>query len=104
MTIQFNTDHNIEGNERLEAFLDEKVTTALNRFSEQITRVEIHLSDDNAGKADLKTIKCLLEARLEGLDPIVVTEHETTIEKSVNGAIDKLKAVLTTTLGRLANH
>lgn len=104
MTIQFNTDHNIEGNERLAAFLEEKTTTALSRFNEQITRVEIHLSDDNAGKNGVKNIKCLLEARLEGLEPIAVTEHETTIEKSVNGAIDKMKAVLDTTLGRLGNH
>lgn len=104
MTIQFNTDHNIEGNERLSAFLEEKITSGLSRFNDQITRIEVHLSDDNADKTNVKTIKCVLEARLEGLEPIAVTKHESTIEKSVTGAIDKMKAALDTKLGRLANH
>jgi hypothetical protein len=50
MVIQINTDRNIEGNSRLEGYVKETLHSKLERFSDKITRIEVHLSDQNGNK------------------------------------------------------
>ena len=50
MTIQFNTDNNVTGSEELTAPLTDLISNKLDRFSDRITRVEVHLSDENGSK------------------------------------------------------
>ncbi|HLF47021.1 MAG TPA: HPF/RaiA family ribosome-associated protein [Chitinophagaceae bacterium] len=104
MTIQFNTDKNIKGNEAFTTPLIAFITEDLSRFSDQITRVEVHLSDEDGSKDGQKDKRCLLEARLAGMNPIAVTNIADTDEQAVEGAVDKLKTSLETILGRLKNH
>lgn len=104
MQIQINTDNNVEGNARMSAYFSEVLEQSLSRFDDQITRLEVHLSDDNAHKEGGDDKRCLLEARLKGLKPVVVTHQAETIEIAVNGAADKLKNALENTIGRLRNH
>jgi ribosome-associated translation inhibitor RaiA len=104
MTIQLNTDNNLSVHEAFGTKLDNLLSAALSRFSEHITRLEVHLSDENGSKNGIHDKKCLLEARLEGRQPIAVTALASTYELAVNSAIDKLKASLDTILGRLRNH
>ena len=104
MTIQFNTDKNIKGNEAFTTPLIAFITEDLSRFSDQITRVEVHLSDEDGNKDGQKDKRCLLEARLAGMNPIAVTNIADTDEQAVEGAVDKLKTSLETILGRLKNH
>ena len=104
MIIQFNTDNNIDGNERLSGYLETQLSEGLSRFDSHITRIEVHLSDENANKEGKNDKRCLLEARLEGMQPIAVTNHDNTIEQAVNGALDKLKAALDSAIGKLRQH
>ncbi|MBT9598213.1 MAG: HPF/RaiA family ribosome-associated protein [Vitreoscilla sp.] len=104
MKIQLNTDVHIEGTEALAAQVSATVEQALERFQEHITRVEVHLSDENGGKSGPHDQRCMLEARLEGRQPVAVTEHAATLEQAVQGAAQKLARLLDTTLGRLHDH
>jgi len=104
MIIQFNTDKNIEGNERLEAYVNTSITEELARFKNHITRIEVHLSDENGGKTGPKDKRCMLEARLENRQPMAVTSHADTIEKAVNEALGKLKAAMATLDSKLKDH
>lgn len=104
MTIQFNTDNNITGSEELRAPLTAIISEALSRFSDQITRLEVHLTDENSHKSGQNDKRCMLEARLEGMKPIAVTNNAGTHEQAVKGAVDKLKTSLDTVLGRLRNY
>lgn len=105
MKVQINTDSNIEGHDELFQQVEAVVRGALDRFSEQITRVEVHLSDENSDKKIGTTDKrCLLEARLAGLLPIAVSHQAATLEQAVDGAAEKLKRSLDSTLGRLGNR
>ena len=104
MTIQFNTDKNITGSEELRAPLIELISMELDRFSEHITRLEVHLSDENGYKDGPNDIRCMLEARLEGRQPIAVTNNANTHEQAVEGALEKLTTSLNTIVGRLRNH
>lgn len=104
MQIQFNTDNNVDGSAELIAFLSNILAEGLHRFKDQITRLEVHLSDEDGNKEGQDDKRCLLEARLEGMNPVAVTNLANTDEKAVKGASDKLKALLTTTLGKARNY
>ncbi|MEO8772200.1 MAG: HPF/RaiA family ribosome-associated protein [Ferruginibacter sp.] len=101
MTIQLNTDNNLSVHEAFGNKLKDLLFEELSRYSENITRLEAHLSDENGSKEGLNDKKCLLEARLEGRQPVAVTGLADTYELAVNSAIDKLKASLNTILGRI---
>ncbi len=102
MQIQMNTDHNIEGNEALVTYVNSVVEDALSQTSDRITRVEVHLSDENSDKKHGKDdMRCVMEARLEGLQPVAVTHHAETLHQTVDGAADKLYRLIDSTLGRL---
>lgn len=101
MKIQFNTDKNIQGTESLEAFVSENINKRLNRFADKITRVEVHLSDQNAHKTGADDIQCKLETRIEGLQPILATGKSNSKEKALFDAIDKMEAALNTVVGKM---
>ncbi len=104
MTIQLNADNNLSIHEAFRNKLKDLLSDELSRFEEQITRLEVHLSDENGSKKGLNDKRCMLEARLGGRKPIAVIELADTHENAVHGAIDKLKTSLDTILGRLQNH
>ena len=104
MKIQLNTDVHIEGTEALAAKVSATIKQALAHFSEHVTRVEVHLSDENGGKSGPQDQRCMLEARLEGRQPVAVTEQAATLDQAVNGAAQKLARLLDKTLGRLNEH
>lgn len=104
MKIQLNTDVHIDGTEALAAQVSATVEQALERFSEHVTRVEVHLSDENAGKSGQQDHRCMLEARLEGRQPVAVTHHAATLAQAVQGATQKLAHLLDSSLGRLHAH
>lgn len=101
MFIQVNTDSNIEGTSEMKQQIKTLVGNSLDRFSDQITRVEIHLSDENSDKKfGTNDMRCLLEASLAGLPPLVVNDQAETLDQAVDGAVDKLVRSIETTLGK----
>lgn len=104
MQIQLNTDKNVNGNEELIASSTSLISEELSRFSQQITRVEVHLSDEDGNKDGLNDKRCMMEARLAGMKPIAVTDHANNYEQAIIGAIDKLKTSLEKITGRLKDY
>ncbi|MDD2853423.1 MAG: HPF/RaiA family ribosome-associated protein [Desulfuromonadaceae bacterium] len=105
MQIHINTDRNIDGRDALTAHVSSEIEQALSRFSEHITRVEVHLSDENSDKKGGKDgMKCVMEARLEGRQPLAATHQATTLEQAFSGAADKLTRLIESTLGRTGNQ
>lgn len=105
MQVQINTDANIEGTASLDEQVEAAVRTGLDRFSEQITRVEVHLSDENSdAKSGSHDKRCLLEVRLSGHQPIAVHDQAEGLEQAVDGAVDKMKSALASALGRQERH
>ena len=100
MHIQFNTDHNIPAHEVLAAHVRSIVEDALSRFSEHITRVEVHLSDENGDKGGPDDKRCMMEVRLEGRQPVAVTHQAASGEQAIDGAADKLTRLVEHTLAR----
>lgn len=99
MQVQVNTDKNIQGEDLAER-VRTMVSDALDRFSDRVTRVEVHLSDENSHKAGDDDKRCLLEARPAGLQPIAVSHQADTLPQAIDGALDKLKRALESALGK----
>lgn len=101
MQIQINTDHHIDGNEALSAHVEAVVESAMRHLKEQLTRVEVHLEDENGGKAGIDDKRCMMEARLRSHQPVAVSHHAGSVHEAVDGAARKLRVSLEAVLGRL---
>jgi ribosome-associated translation inhibitor RaiA len=101
MKIQINSDNNITGGKALAQQAEATVTSALGHLAEHITRVEVHLSDENGEKTGGRDKRCMMEARLEGHQPIAVTDEADSLDGAIAGAADKLKSSVDNTLSRL---
>lgn len=104
MLIQVNTDNHIKGREALVAQVESTVESNLRHFQNHITRVEVHLTDENSQKGGAKDKRCMMEARIEGRQPLAVSHEAESLTQAVDGAAKKLKASLATALGRLNGH
>ena len=106
MQVQVHTDRHIQSDERLAEFIRDTLHTKLSRFTDHLTRIEVHLGDENGQqKRDSADKRCLLEARFEGLDPVAVTEHAANVSQAITGAADKMQRKLATVTGKLrAKH
>jgi len=104
MQIQINTDRNIEGHEGLRTHISEVVETALGRFSNQITRIEVHLRDENSDKGGSHDKRCLMEARLESRPPVAVSDRASTVGEAVHGAAEKMNRLIESSLGRVRDR
>jgi len=101
MQIKINTDKNIHGDERLKEAARAMVEQGLGHVSARLTRVEVHLQDENAQKGGSDDIRCMIEGRPEGMAPQAVTHHDANIEAAVRGATKKLRALLESEFGKL---
>ena len=101
MKIQINTDNHITDHEALAQQAEATVASALGHLTEHITRVEVHLSDENGKKTGGRDKRCMMEARLEGHQPIAVTDESDSLDEAIAGAADKLKHSLDHALSRL---
>ena len=104
MIIQLNTDKNIQGTENLESYVSERIKKSLKHYTDHVTRVEIHLSDQNADKGGADDIMCKIEARIQGKQPVTVNKKADNKEKALAEAIDSLKAALGTVIGKMKDH
>lgn len=104
MQIQVNTDRTVEGHEALIHWVESEVNHGLGRFSDHVTRIEVHLSDENSDKSGSDDKRCLMEARLSSHQPVAVSHHAGSIDTAFRGATEKLKRSLESILGRLKDH
>lgn len=94
MTIHIFTDHNIEGNERRNNYFEESIHQSLGRFDEYLTRIDVHVKDANGHKEGVADKICTIEARIKGKNPVSASHEADTIQKSVQGATEKIKTIL----------
>jgi ribosome-associated translation inhibitor RaiA len=107
MQIQINTDHNVKGSHEFTTDTDkfeEIVMDALDHFKKHITRVEVHFSDVDGGKGGFLDKRCLIEARVSGIKPVVATHQADSLMLALDGATEKLRNSLGHTFGKIKHH
>ncbi|MDP3083640.1 MAG: HPF/RaiA family ribosome-associated protein [Rubrivivax sp.] len=101
MQIQLNTDKHVQGDDALAEWTERELKDKLARFRDQITRVEVHLSDVNGARVGDADKRCKLEARLAGRQPVTVSHDAGKVADALQGAAAKLVRALDTALGRV---
>lgn len=105
MQIQVHTDHNIDGHEKLAAWVTGVFEQSLGAAQDRISRVEVHLTDANGAKNNgTDDMRCAVEARIEGRGPVVVTGEAGTIHDAVLAASNKLARAIDHTLERITDR
>ncbi|GEP40289.1 hypothetical protein NPS01_39520 [Nocardioides psychrotolerans] len=103
MEIQINTDRHVAVDDQLRDRIQTEVDSMLEHFEHSVTRVEVHFRDESAGRTVGDHIRCLLEARPSGQEPLTVEAGAGTATEALVGAVDKLDARLQHTFDRLAD-
>lgn len=88
----------------LNAHVQDQVDKATQRFAARVTRVDVHLHDDNAHKKSATDKRCVLEARLTGMEPLTVEHAGEDVYKTVAEAAGKLERLIGHKLERLGDR
>ena len=94
MDIHVSTDNHIHGDERVTEVAEIAVQTDLGHMNDWLTRVEVHLKDQNADKKGPANIRCTMEARPRGLAPMAAHADAANIAAALKGAASKLRGRL----------
>ena len=103
MLIQVNTDKATSGREPMIRQVEATLRYRLARFSERLTRIEVHIGDV-AGRPGGDEKSCTIEARPPGLAPVAVADRALTFEQALAGAASKAVVALERTLGKLSSR
>lgn len=104
MQIQFNYA-NLESSDALEDHVRQELDSSIGRFSDRLTRIEVHIADLNSQvKSGPDDKRCMLEARPMGLDPIAVDSTADSFHTAVKDASQKLRRALTSRFEKLAER
>ena len=95
------SDKHIDSDKRTQDWVTATVEVTLERHLEDLTRVEVHLSDENGGTSGPKDKRCKMEARPKGHQPILVSHDADSLTQAVEGAAQKLEHALEHLFGKL---
>jgi hypothetical protein len=103
MQIVINSDKNILMHAKLSGLIEANLHRTLDRFDAHLTRIEVHLTDENGEKSGTRDKRCILEARPKNRPSLTVTNDAADVQIAVSGAAGKMLRLLETTFGRLAD-
>lgn len=103
MKVHVHTDRNLVIDAELEARIASNAAAALANVSARLVRVDLHLTDQSAGRKAGAHVRCLAEAHPSGLAPVAVTHDAPDAGAALDGAVAGLAASLAHTFSRLAD-
>lgn len=101
MHIEIETAAGVEHSAALEEHVHNSVGRLDRRFGDRITRLEVFFKDVRPGKGGVDKA-CTLEARLAGMDPVVVETLNENVYDAVREAVDKVERAIDKRVGRKA--
>ncbi len=104
MQVQFNSDSSVMGTHNVAERIEARVRERLARFADRLSRIEIHVRDENGAKGGADDKACTIEARPRGGQPIGVTGHAATVDDAANRAAGTLAQRLERHFGKEARH
>lgn len=103
MKVHVHTDRNLVIDSEIEARIASNAAAALAKFGPRIIRVDLHLTDQSAGRNSGPHVRCRAEARPSGLPPVTVTHDAPDAKTALDGAVADLVSVLGQTLSRVVD-
>jgi hypothetical protein len=101
MIILINTDKNLRENEAERDALKLLIRQEMKPYIAHISRIDVHLSDENGAKGGYNDKRCMLEVRIEGRLPMAVTAHAETEDFAVAAALEILKELFVDSMRKL---
>jgi ribosome-associated translation inhibitor RaiA len=102
MKVQVNASNDIHNKESLESWANEYLNERLARFGQDLTSIEVQLTDENHATRGGDTDKrCMLEARIAGRAPVAVTAFGADQNLAFRAAGEKLEHALDHAFGKL---
>ncbi|MEX2213958.1 MAG: ribosome-associated translation inhibitor RaiA [Phycisphaeraceae bacterium] len=102
MLIQINGAE-IHSTEAINDHVNKTVNHSLHLWERQVTRVEIHLHDDNGSKGGVDK-RCIMEVRLAGFQPLAVEEVDEDMYNAITKAGSKLERAVRHKIERHEAH
>ncbi len=103
MEIQFNTNSSVMGTENVAERIEAQLRNRLGRFEDRLTRLEVHVRDDNANKGGVDK-SCTIEARPRGGNPVSVTAQASDVDGAAREAGAKMASLLDSQFGKADRH
>lgn len=100
MQFQFNSDSSVMGTENVAERIEAHLRHRLARFTGKLTRIEVHVSDENSRKGGGTDKHCMIEARIAGEKPMGVTGKAGDVDTAARSAGNKLAERLDRHFGR----
>src|SRR5437764_10653169 len=104
MQVQVNCGDGLSAKETLEAWATDFLNESMARFADELTRVEVQLTDEAKGKHSGQDMHCMLEGRVTGHPPVAVHHNAENMDEAIRGATKKLIHALEHKLGKLDRH
>ena len=84
MQVIINSDNQIDLDSDSIQDLESTIADSLERFGKWVTRVEVHLTDENsANKGGTDDIRCLMEARPANQQPVSIEVRASTVDHAI---------------------
>lgn len=100
MEIHINAGNGVDNKETLERWADDEVRRSLARFSGDVRRVEVHLSDANGGKKGADDKRCTIEAHITHAGAVAGTGDAPSLAEALRGALNKVTHALDSQIGK----
>ena len=100
MQFQFNSDSSVMGTENVAERIEAQLRHKLARFEDRLTRLEVHVGDENAHKGGDDDKTCMIEARVRGGAPVSVTAKAGDVDGAARSAGSKLAKLLERHFGK----
>ena len=99
MQFQFNSDNRVDGHADLAASVETIVRSRLDRIADRLSRVEVHVGDVNGPRGG-DHLRCAVELRPNGMQPISATDEAASLEAAVASATDKALSAYDRQIGK----
>ncbi len=100
MQFQFNTDSSVMGTQDVATRIEAQVRQRIERFEDKLTRLEVHVRDENGRKGGGDDKACTIEARISGGAPVTVTANAGEVDAAARSAATKLAKLLERHFGK----
>lgn len=100
MEVHINAGNGLENKETLEQWAESEIKRALDRFSNDVRRVEVHLSDTNGSKGGAQDKRCTIEAHVIQGAAVAVSHDAASLAEALKGAETRAIRALDSSIGK----
>lgn len=92
---------NLQTSAAIEAWVRRKLVGVFRRYGPKMTAIEVHFEDVDGAKHGENDARCVMEARVNGREPVAVRARADDLYAAIDGAARKLDAAIRRAVERI---